>query len=149
MQRLIGCAKHNSIDVVKGVERNLHLIRRGAQSTLDKERVVLVSSQSLHGPSSTFLLRLTCSASCPAGRTSQVASWMRLVSSAEYSIVPEAASLVLRTSRCASERPKTHHNRNSHVKSEHVALSQLQRPRRPRHTSESAKTAQVLHSRHF
>ena len=68
---------------------------------------------------------------------------MRLVSSVEYSLVPEAASLVLRTSRCASERPRTHHNRNSHVKSEHVAWSELQRPRRPRPTSETVKTAQV------
>ena len=69
---------------------------------------------------------------------------MRLVSCVEYSLVPEAASLVLRTSRCASERPKTQHNRTSHTKSEHVALSELQRPRRPRPTSETIKTAQVI-----
>lgn len=67
---------------------------------------------------------------------------MRLVVSHQYRLAPESPILVLRTSRCASERPKTHHNKNSHVKKD-INLSELQKPRRPRPAPEHVKTSQV------
>ena len=66
---------------------------------------------------------------------------MRLVVSHQFRLVPEVPFLV-RTSRCASERPKTQHNKNSHGKND-VNLSELQRPRRPRPAPEHVKTSQV------